>query len=446
MDSKCRKGAEDWEHLIHFMGVDWGKREHQVVMVDHEGRMLLNFRFEESAQGWRAFHARLGQTTGPVDFSRIGVAIETRCGPVVERLLEMHFRVFPLNPKAAQRYRDRKAPSGAKSDELDAWSFADALRTDGHGWRVLHSEDPLIQQLRLLCRDEVALIEQRTSLANQLQQALCEYYPAALEAFDHWTTVPGAWAFIEAFPTPQALAKAGRRRWDTFVRRHRLCRPETYVKRMEIFSRASEFCGPAAVTKAKSMLALALVRQLQVLQDQLDTYRDAIEELFAQHPDHDLFGSLPAGGGILASRLLSEFGDDRSRFDCFESVQCYAGTAPVTYQSGQMRKVVFRRACNKHFRAAIHLWANLSRGYCAWAQAYYQTKRQQGKSHACAIRCLGQRWLKIIWKMWQTRTPYDEALHMRNQVAHGSWVIGLLDDGMNREKTSRKKKGALTHA
>ena len=47
------------------------------------------------------------------------------------------------------------------------------------------------------------------------------------------------------------------------------------------------------------------------------------------------------------------------------------------------------------------------------------------RSHACALRCLGQRWLKILWKMWQTGTTYDEALHMRNQIQHGSWAIQL---------------------
>jgi hypothetical protein len=72
---------------------------------------------------------------------------------------------------------------------------------DGHGWKALAKEDPLVAELRLLCRDEVALIEERTALVNQLQSALHEYYPAALEAFEDWT-LPGAWAFVEAFPTP----------------------------------------------------------------------------------------------------------------------------------------------------------------------------------------------------------------------------------------------------
>ena len=54
-----------------------------------------------------------------------------------------------------------------------------------------------------------------------------------------------------------------------------------------------------------------------------------------------------------------------------------------------------------------------------------QALRTRGKTHACALRCLGQRWLKILWKMWHTRRPYDAELHARNQLKHGSWVLQL---------------------
>ena len=97
----------------------------------------------------------------------------------------------------------------------------------------------------------------------------------------------------------------------------------------------------------------------------------------------------------------------------------------MSYQSGQVHKVNLRRACNKSLRHAMHLFADKSRAQCVWAAAYYDALRERGKSHAQALRSLGQRWLKIIWKMWQTRTAYDADLHMKNQLAHGSWVLKL---------------------
>jgi transposase len=418
MNDSNQECTKPWTSLTHFAGHDWAKDHHDLVVVDATGQIVLDLRIADTAEGWNELRTRLQA------FGHLGVAIETRAGAAVERLLEAGLTVFPVCPKATRHYRERKAPSGTKTDRLEAWALADALRTDGRDWRPLRPEDPLIQELRLLCRDEMGLIEQRTALVNQLQQALYEYYPAALEAFDDWTQ-PFTWTFVERFPTPQGLVRAGKRAWEKFLHTHKLYRPETCAKRLDLFARAEAFCGSPAVTNAKSRLAVALARQLRVLQTQLDEYRRRIEELFNQHPDAGLFGSLPGLGEKLAPRLLSELGQDRQRFPDPQALQCYAGTAPVSFQSGQIRKALFRRACNKSLRATVHLWANLSRARCTWAEVYYRQKRAQGKSHACALRCLGQRWLKILWKMWQTRTGYDEQRHTQNQIQHGSWVLAL---------------------
>jgi len=417
------KDQNSWEQHRYYMGLDWAKQEHAIAVVDGDGRIMVETTIEHTAEGWHRLREKLVDLAGP-DLSLVAATIETNRGPVVERLLELGCTVYPINPNAAQCYRSRKAPSGGKTDRLDALSFADALRTDGHGWRPLNPEDPKTQELRLLCRDEMSLIEQRTTLVNQLQQALHEYYPAALDAFDDWT-LPSPWAFVERFPTPQALKKAGKRHWEKFLHTHRLYRPKTYQKRIEIFASATEFCGSQAVTNAKSMLAVSLAKQLRLLEQQLKAYRERIDALFQAHCDYSIFASLPGVGQKLGPRLLGEFSDDRDRFPAYEGLQCYAGTAPVSFQSGQIHRVRFRYACNKNLRVAVHLWANLSRKKCAWAQVYYNQKRLEGKSHACALRCLGQRWLKILWKMWQTKTPYDEQMHTRNQIKHGSWVLTL---------------------
>jgi hypothetical protein len=182
-----------------------------------------------------------------------------------------------------------------------------------------------------------------------------------------WTdwTRSHAWEFIEAFPTPEALEKAGSRKWMRFLHTHRVWREDTAEKRLAIFGQATALQGCASAIAAKSFLAIALVSILKTLQAQLDVYRARIEERFQKHPDHDLFGSLPGAGPKLAPRLLGEIGDNRSRFDCAEGLQAYAGTAPVTFPSGQIEKYLVRRACATELRAAVHLWAGLSLKQCA---------------------------------------------------------------------------------
>jgi transposase len=411
---------KNWNEITHYMGFDWAKDHHHVAVVDAQAKIVAEFQFEHSLEGWQSFRERIAP------YPALAVAIETNQGAAVEQLLQSDVTVYPINPRCAKAYRQRKVATSNKTDQLDAWSLAEGLRSDGHGWRPLQPMDPIIQELRLLCRDEINLIGQRTSLINQLQQALMEYYPSALEAFDDWT-VPATWKFLERFPTPVALSSAGARKWNTFLHCHKLYRKDTHDQRIAAFTRAGQWHVSEAIQRAKSFLVLSLVKCLIVLERQLQQYRQRIEELFATHPDHDLFGSLPGAGAKMAPRLLAELGDDRSVFPDADSLRCYAGTAPVSYQSGQVHKVYLRRQCNKPLRCAVHLWADLSRRWCQWAQIYYQQLRKKGKSHAQAVRCLGHRWLKILWRMWQTKTVYDEAFHTRNQLAHGSWVLQLMD-------------------
>jgi transposase len=190
-------------------------------------------------------------------------------------------------------------------------------------------------------------------LVNQLQQALYEYYQTALDAFEEWT-LPSAWAFVERFPTPELLIAAGKRTWQKFLHTHRLAHPKTFAKRLDIFSKADQFLVRSEISRGKSRQVLTLIRLLRTLESQLDAYRDEIERLFAQHSDCELYRSLPGVGKKLGPRLLGEIGSDRSMFSSSQALQCVAGTAPVSYQSGKIHKVYLRRHCNKFLRHTVH--------------------------------------------------------------------------------------------
>lgn len=406
-----------WNELTHFAALDWADDHHDLVVVDAKGQIVLELTFSHTAEGWQ----QAQQAMTP--WADLPVAIETSAGPAVDQLLQRGFVVYPVMPKAAARYRERKRPSGSKDDRHDAWSLAEALRTDGQGWRALSPLDPLTVQLRALCRDEIALIEQRTALVNQLLAALKEYYPAVLQAFEDWTA-PYTWAFVLAFPTPEALAQAGKRKWEKFLHTHKLWRPQTASERLKIFAQAQSFKGTPAISAAKSLLVQSLARLLQTLEQQLGLYRARIQKLFDQHPDHDLFGSLPGAGPKLAPRLLAELAG--SDWQQIKQIQARAGTAPVTYESGKIKRVKIRRACTLPLRATLHLWADLSRRYSTWAAAYYQAHRDKGQTHACALRCLAHRWLEIVGAMCRTHTAYNAEHHLRQIQNHGSWVLALV--------------------
>ena len=165
---------------------------------------------------------------------------------------------------------------------------------------------------------------------------------------------------------------------------------------------------------------MSLAKILVTLQAQLDEYRRRIAEAFGQHPDHDVFGSLPGAKAVLGPRLLAEVGGVREEYPDADALMCQAGVSPVSYQSGQVDKCRRRRACNKVLRHTIHLWTNASRQSCEWAQAYYAQKRSEGHNHASALRCLGKRWLKILWRLGQGGQAYDERKHVEQLQRRGA--------------------------
>jgi hypothetical protein len=281
--------------------------------------------------------------------------------------------------------------------------------------------------LRLLCRDEIGLIETRTALVNQLQATLGDYYPLALDSFDDWAS-PAGWAFVRTFPTPADLAKAGKRKWQNFLHLHKLWRPETAPQRLELWAQGQQLNASAATVTAKSLLALSLVKVLDTLQHQIQEYRSRITEAFKKHPDHNIFGSLPGAKQTLAPRLLALIGSRREIFPDPDSLMCQAGVSPVAYQSGKLRKAHIRWACDHFLRHTVHLWVDQSRRKCDWAQTYYQAKRDNGHDHASALRCLGKRWLKVLWRMWQDHTPYDETKYLGALKQHGSFVWQTLQN------------------
>ena len=194
-----------------------------------------------------------------------------------------------------------------------------------------------------------------------------------MEAFEDWTQ-PYTWAFVKLFPTPQALVQATLRQRQTFLHTHKLWRPGMAEQRLEIFAQADQFCGGEAVTRAKSRLALALCHSLETLQRQLDDYRAAIEKLFAEHPDHDVFGSLPGIGPKLGPRLLSAMGADRKQYPDVQDLQCLAGTAPVRGTEMHVRSPDVQEAVGEFFDwngrflvlMILGSWLGLGPGHGAW--------------------------------------------------------------------------------
>ena len=132
-----------------------------------------------------------------------------------------------------------------------------------------------------------------------------------------------------------------------------------------------------------------------------------IEHTVASLPDGRIVMSFPRAGQVCAAQILAELGDVRERNPTADQLAAEAGVAPVTHQSGKSRGVAFRWACNRRLRQAVTCFADNSRHASAWAAGLYRRARERGCDHPHAIRILARAWLRVLWRAWIDRQPYD---------------------------------------
>ena len=395
----------------YYLGVDWADEFHQVWVSDPQGKKITEMKVVQSPEGMsefgRWFHERKAEGI------ELWAAIEKPHGRIVDFLLDHGVTVYPVNPKALDRVRDRFRMSQSKSDSFDAYVLAEFLRTDHAHLRALEPDSEPAQELKLLTRDHHRLTRQKARLLNQLKVTLKEYYPRPLEVFNDLESQI-ALDFLKQYPTPQALGELRRRSWNRFSKReHHL----SEARCQELWEQLSkpQLAVPEHVVRAKARLLGVLLVQLEGLIEALESYSERVKSFFASMPAADLVGGLPgAKNGTIIPMLWAELGDAQSRWESFRHLQAEAGVVPVTKASGKSRFVQFRFSCNKQMRYAAYWLAFVSLNRSDWANAYYRDQRAKRHSHPQALRALGAKWLKIIFVMWRDHKPYDENYHLAN--------------------------------
>ena len=387
-----------------FAGLDWASRTHAVCVIDERGGVCKQWEVTHDAQGLRALLKQLRELAVQ------HIAIERPSGLLVDALVEADFAVVPIHPNAVKASRPRYRSHGGKSDASDAYLLADLLRTDGHRFKPLAMQSDEIRALRALVRGRDDLVTARVQLANQLRALLESYWAGAAEIFADVES-PIALAFVQRYPTPEAASRLGPKRMAAFCAQHAYCGRRTPQELLQRLHQAPSTTLGELEMDAKGELALSLARTLSTLVDQIRLLSSRIEHHVAASDDGRILMSFPRAGRICAAQILAELGSVRERFDSDEHLAAEAGVAPVTYASGKHKAVVFRWACNHRLRRALTTLADNSRHASAWAAAIYAKARGRGCDHPHAIRILSRAWLRVIWRAWIDRKPYDPATH-----------------------------------
>lgn len=396
-----------------WIGLDWGHRQHAFALQDRSG-LRQDGAIEHSAESLHQWLRDLGQRYSA---RPVALAIEASRGAVIQALLQYPWlQIYPINPVTSARYRNAFTPSGAKDDLPDAHVLLELIRDHADKFRPLEEQDPLTRQLQGLVQARRDIVDRRTQVLNQLNSLLKTYYPQAQKLVGDLNT-DLAVQFLDRWPDLLALKAARPGLIKQFYYAHNLRSRELIEARLAFIKSAVALTTDQAVLSVAVLQLRQLLDQLRVFHEHVDIFDTQIKEVFSAHPEASLFRNLPGAGAQLAPRLCVAFGTMRGLYPDPPSLQKLAGLAPVREKSGQQLWTHWRWRAPVFLRQTFVEWAGQTVMYSDWAKVYYQRMKAKGKSHQAILRALAFKWIRVLWKCWQERTPYDEARYLK-QLTH----------------------------
>lgn len=401
------------------VGIDWSDTKHDVCIqcADREEREFERVAHDpgQIEQWARGLYERFG---GP-----IAVALELSKGPIVYALQKYDFFVlFPVNPSMLAKYREAFTPSRAKDDPSDAELAVELVLRHRERFKPLQPQSVALRQLQQFVEQRRQLVNDRVRFSNRLICTLKQYYPQAAQWFEHKDTFVFC-AFIARWPSLKHVKRARPAALERFFRDHNVRRPHLVQARIQAIRSATALTDDPAVIGPCSLHAQTLVEQLKVTLEAIKRLDALIAELAPTLPDYPLFSALPGAGAVLTPRLMVAFGEDRERFASATELQRYCGVAPVTERSGKKSWVHWRWQCPTFVRQTFTEWAEKTVNRSFWAGAYYRQQRAKGASHRVAVRALAFKWTRILYRCWQSRTPYNESAYLEALRRRGSSLL-----------------------
>ena len=405
-------------HFAAFVAVDWADEKHAFTLQAAGQKKKECGLLEQKPELIGAWVAALRERFGG---QSVAVAVEQSRGALIHALMSYDFLVvFPIHPTTVARFREAFKFSGVKSDPLDTDQILEILTKH---LDLLKPLRPDTQETRLLARlveDRRKTVELRASHIQALKASLKEYFPQALEVLSHNVTSRLAHDFLKKWPTFLEFQHAKSSTIKRFFYGHNVRSPELIEKVQQVAQKSQALTTDAAIVESGVRLSQMHDEVIQTLNPLIEQYDRRIENVFQAHPEARLFNSVPGAGPALAPRLLVAFGTDRSRFEAAGNLHSFSGVGPVTKSSGKMRVVYARCACPKFLRQTFHEFARLSVAQCQWAHNYVEYYSGKGKKYHTVIRALAFKWIRILFRCWKTRTPYDDQKHMKTLEQRGS--------------------------
>ena len=344
------------------IGIDWADEKNDLWIMDKERAQGEHRQVAQDAVALHQFAQQIKERYGG---KRIALVVDQKRGGLINFLLGLDFvDLYPVHAASAKDYRRALYPSGAKSDPVDARSHAEFFCKHPERFGPpLKADSAPTRELQWLCEDRRGFVDQQTRLEQRLRSCLKQYNPLVLKLFDDLGRTM-CLRFILRWPSLQKVQRGSTQVLRKFFYSQNSRSAAKIQQRLELIRTERALSEEVAFLNACSRKAQTWARQLLALGPQIEAYDGRINS-----------------------------GQDK--------------------RTGQSkRRVRWRWSAPTFVRQSFVEHAQHSIGYCRWASAYYESKKEQGKTRQTILRSLAFKWTRILYRCWQTGDCYEEQRYL----------------------------------
>jgi len=388
-----------------YVGLDVARDSMEAVWVDEEGKRMGSLSFANDNSGYEELLGKLQKFREAGN--NITVGAEGHAGdltPLDQYLNDEGFDFLSIHPLKVRRYKDILGQP-QKTDNYDAYVVADFLRSRDDQLENMPQFDPTIQKVKKLSRTYKDLKKQINRYTNQLDEVLAEYFPELLDDSFPDLTTKTTLKLLNEYNSLEKIREAeieelGKFLYDTsrgYYGEKLASRLIETVKRID----RSPIAESAYRVKLETLTDILLT-----IREHTKEIKKKISHLLEDWEDARIVLSLCGAGDITVGRWLGEV-ESTDRFDGSDPLGLFCGVAPLPHSSGKYSTDKASRRVNKRAKDAIMQIAKSSVQHNPESRRYYNKKRDEGKSHWHAIKCLARQLIRVIYAMLRDRTYYQ---------------------------------------
>ena len=397
-------------------GIDVGSVSHRVVVTNKDGKVLYE---KDVLHCFKEFHKTIQEIKEieEKEGGEVVFGLEGKNGysaPFDRMLLDSNFTLYNIDNLKLKRFRDIFGAE-SKNDKRDAKMLSRLIRLKGQlndeGEKAFVRIKKMSinhEKIKILSRHQQTLIEEKVRATNRLQKKLLEVCPGILDIFGDIDNKKLIRLLIK-YPDFSKY----RRITEKKILRIRGIGKKSAEKLVK-FLQGLEYVEE--LVDVYAMVIQSYARRILELKEEIEKLDDKMENLGKESRDIELLKSIPGVATKLSSRLIGEIGDI-NRFENANQLAIYCGVGCVDNSSGKQKGAKSVHKANKICKATMIGIAGCTIRYIDESRRYYNKKRDEGKKHNHALRCLARQLIKVIFKMLTENRDYYIASGYHKEVA-----------------------------